>query len=243
METKIYIGCSGWSYKDWINIFYPEDLSPKDYLSYYARSFNTVEINNTFYKFPTEKIVRSWSDQTPQKFKLSLKASRYITHVKRFENIKEPLNRLYSLSDILGEKMGCFLFQFPKTLSFTLETLESVITQLDSRYNNVVEFRHKEWWNSQVIQAFKAANIGFCTVSGFGLPEDLIAINKKAYLRFHGDPPYSSLYSHQALSQWACRIKSTSLDEFWVYFNNSYNAYAVQNALKLKKLLEEQDSV
>jgi uncharacterized protein YecE (DUF72 family) len=243
METKIYIGCSGWSYKDWINIFYPTELSPKDYLSYYARFFNTVEINNTFYRFPTEKIVRSWSAQTPQKFKLSLKANRYITHVKRFENVKEPLNRLYGLSDILAEKMGCFLFQFPRTASFTLETLESLITQLDSRYDNVVEFRHKEWWNLQVIQALKAANIGFCTVSGFGLPEDLISINKKAYLRFHGDPPYASLYSHQALSQWTSRIKAASLDELWVYFNNDYNAYAVQNALKLKKLLEEQDSV
>jgi uncharacterized protein YecE (DUF72 family) len=206
-------------------------------------SFNTVEINNTFYRFPTEKIVRSWSAQTPKEFKFSLKASRYITHIKRFENVKEPLSRLYDLSDILGEKMGRFLFQFPKTLRFTLETLESLITQLDSRYDNVVEFRHKDWWIPQVIQAFKSANIGSCTVGGFGLLEDLVTINKKAYLRFHGDPPYASLYSNQALSQWAERIKSRSLDEIWIYFNNDKNAYAVQNALKLKKLLEEQYNI
>jgi uncharacterized protein YecE (DUF72 family) len=238
METKIYIGCSGWSYKDWINIFYPKELPSKDYLSYYSRFFNTVEVNNTFYKFPTEKVVKSWFAQSPKKFKYSLKASRYITHVKYFENVKEPLKRLYGLSDVLGEKMGCFLFQFPKSISFSLETLENLIAQLDSTYLNIVEFRHEGWWNPQVIQAFKAANIGFCTVSGFGLPEDLVIINKSAYLRFHGDPAYSSLYSYQVLSEWAQRIKSTALDEVWIYFNNDQNAYAVRNALELKKLLE-----
>lgn len=240
MQTEMYIGCSGWSYKDWINIFYPKDLSPKDYLAYYARFFNTVEINNTFYKFPSEKIVRSWFAQTPKEFKYSLKASRYITHTLHFRDVQEPLNRLYGLSDILAEKIGCFLFQFPKTMRFTPETLERLITQLDNCYDNVVEFRNEEWWNSQVIQAFKAANIGFCTVSGFDLPEDVIAINKKAYLRFHGAPPYASLYSNQDLSQWVHKIKAASLDELWVYFNNDYKAYAVQNALKLKQFLEEQ---
>jgi uncharacterized protein YecE (DUF72 family) len=143
MAPKIYIGCSGWSYKDWVNIFYPKDLSPKECLSYYALFFNTVEINNTFYKFPTERVLQSWISQAPKGFKYSLKATHYITHTKRFKDVKEPLSRLYGLSDILAEKMGCFLFQFPKIMTFTLDTLENLIAQLDNAYQNIVEFRHQ----------------------------------------------------------------------------------------------------
>jgi uncharacterized protein YecE (DUF72 family) len=214
-------------------------VSLKDYLSYYSSYFNTVEINNTFYKIPSEKVVRSWYAQVPKEFKFSVKANRYITHIKRLKDTKESLKHLYELSDILAEKMGCFLFQFPKNVRFTSEALESLITQLDNKYQNIVEFRHKEWWNPEVIQALEAANVGFCTVNGFCLPEDLIVINKRAYVRFHGEPLYTSLYSTQTLSQWAQRIKSSGADEIWIYFNNDYKAYAVQNVVQLNNLLNK----
>ncbi|MBA3813326.1 MAG: DUF72 domain-containing protein [Alphaproteobacteria bacterium] len=239
MQPKIYIGCSGWSYKDWTDVFYPKNLSTRDYLSHYVRFFNTVEINNTFYNFPTEKAVQSWELQAPSGFKYSLKANKSITHINHFKNVQELLKRLYGLSDILAEKTGCFLFQFPPSFPFTPEALENLITQLDNRYHNVVEFRHKSWWNSSVIQAFHTSNIGFCSVNGFKLPEDLIAINKRAYLRLHGDPPYSSLYSYQELSSLIQKINSSSLDEVWIYFNNTKKAYAVQNALQLKRYINE----
>lgn len=235
MKIKTYVGCSGWAYQDWKDVFYPKDLSRNERLSYYTRFFNTLEINSTFYRLPTKKALQSWYDQTPNDFRFSLKASRYITHIKRFKDVREPLKKFYDLCDILGEKVGCFLFQLPSNMDFTIKTLENIVTQLDTTYTNIIEFRHRGWWNSHVIQAFKEAHIGFCTVSGFDLPQDVLIINKRAYVRFHGTPSYSSLYSNQDLSQWARRIKAHSLDELWVYFNNDHQAYAVQNALQFKE--------
>jgi uncharacterized protein YecE (DUF72 family) len=235
MQSKVYIGCSGWYYKDWVDVFYPQDLSVRDYLSYYTHCFNTVEINNTFYNFPSKKAVQRWACQAPKGFKYSVKANRYITHVEQFKNVQEPLKRLYGLGDTLAEKIGCFLFQFPASVTLNFEVLERLIAQLDHRYHNVVEFRHKGWWSSDVIQAFQKADIGFCSVNGFGLPEDLVIINKKAYLRLHGISPYSSLYSYHDLSLWAQKINSSSLDEIWVYFNNTKKACAPRNALQLKE--------
>lgn len=236
-QPDIYIGCSGWSYKGWKGFFYPDDLPVKEYFSYYTRFFKTVELNTTFYRFPTQKTVQAWYALAPKEFKYSLKSSRFITHIKRFKNVQEPLKRVYGLSDILAEKMGCFLFQFPASFHFTPENLERLIGQLDSVYKNVIEFRHPSWWDSYVFEAFESKNIRFCTVSGFDLPNNLVVINKQAYIRFHGDPAYSSLYSEKILSEWGQILKAASLEEAWIYFNNDRHAYAVQNALYLKGLL------
>ncbi len=237
-NTKsVYIGCSGWSYKDWKGSFYPLNLPLKERLSYYMNFFNTVEINSTFYHLPTQKTVQLWYDQAPKGFQYSLKVNRNITHIKRFKDIREPLHYFYGLSEILREKIGGLLFQFPESFRFTEAKLTRIISHLNENYKNVVEFRHPSWWNTKVIQAFESTNILFCTVNGFSLPEKPIIINNKIYMRFHGNPAYTSLYSDQYLSQWAALLKDASLKEIWVYFNNTCNAYAVQNALQLKKIL------
>ena len=170
-DVEVHIGCSGWSYRDWRGSFYPEGLSPEGYLAYYARFFKTVEVNSTFYRLPTEKTVKSWYNQASPAFRYSLKASRYLTHIKRFKNIAEPLKHFYKLGDFLGEKMGWFLFQFPESFPYTLEKLERLLSQLDRNHQNVVGFRHQSWWNTEVFQALRAANIMFCTVSGLRVPE------------------------------------------------------------------------
>lgn len=121
-----YIGCSGWAYSEWEGLFYPKDLPPKERFSYYTRFFNTVELNTTFYHFPTVETVKRWAVQAPPGFKYSLKANRALTHVKKFQNIQELLKQTYGLSDILSEKTGCFLFQFPARFYFTPQRLEYV---------------------------------------------------------------------------------------------------------------------
>lgn len=232
-----YIGCSGWSYKYWEGVFYPDDLSPQKYLSYYANYFRTVEVNNTFYRFPTEEAVFSWAKLVPKEFRFSLKVSRYVTHVKRMKQAQEPLRRFYGLQEDLQDKMGCFLFQFPETFKFTEENLERLLSQLDPAYKNVVEFRHYSWWALKIIKTLQEANIAFCSVSGLGLPEDLIVTKGCAYIRFHGDPAYASCYTDQEISHWADKIKGAGVKELWAYFNNDAHAYAVQNAKRLEQLL------
>ncbi|MBY0502173.1 MAG: DUF72 domain-containing protein [Alphaproteobacteria bacterium] len=236
-KENFNIGCSGWSYKDWKPCFYPETLPSKEYFSYYATFFNTVEINNTFYCFPTQKTLKLWYNQAPQGFKYSIKVNRYITHKLRFKEIEEPLKTIYGIGDILNEKLQHFLFQFPPSFVFSDEKLERIISQLNQKYQNVIEFRHPSWWRSKVIQIFEANNILFCTVNGFDLPESPIIINKKMYCRFHGAPVYSSLYSGQFLSYWTSVFKKEFLKESWIYFNNTMYGYAPQNALASKELL------
>lgn len=236
---KAYIGCSGWYYKEWKEIFYPKELFLKDFFSYYAAHFNTVEVNSTFYHFPTQKTVQGWYKQAPKDFKYSIKANRHITHLKRFKDIRDPLKYLYSLSDILDEKIGCFLFQFPKNFTFTNERLDRILSQLNTDYKNVLEFRHSSWWVPQVIQALQSTNIMFCSVSGFNVPEELIVANKQAYIRFHGDPTYSASYTEQALSKWIKNINASSLKELWAYFNNSLYGYAAQNALEFNQKIHK----
>jgi uncharacterized protein YecE (DUF72 family) len=236
-KTYYNIGCSGWAYKDWKVIFYPQNLSAREHLSYYATHFKTVEINNTFYRFPTEETVQSWVEKVPENFKFSLKASRLITHVKKLKQTKELFKKFYGFKNILQDKLGCFLFQFSGSFKFTEDNLERLVSCLDPQYKNVVEFRHVSWWNPSVIKILKEANIIFCAVSGFDLPDTLPETKEIAYIRFHGDPPYTSCYSKEVLLRWADKITGAQLKECWIYFNNTSHAYAVQNAKMLESYL------
>lgn len=231
---KVYIGCSGWSYPSWKEVFYPHDLRSRDYLAYYASRFSTVEINSTFYHFPTAPTVQSWTNQVLDGFKFSLKANRLITHMKRMRQVQEPLYRLYGLQDILQDKVGCFLFQFPANFHFTAHNLEQILIHLDPTYKNVLEFRHASWWNTEVMDSLQENHLTFCTVSGLDVPTDLMVAHGVAYIRFHGDASYAASYSEQALSAWAHQIQASNVQELWVYFNNTTYAHAVSNAITLK---------
>lgn len=231
---EVYIGCSGWSYQDWKGIFYPTNLPARNYLSYYASHFNTLEVNSTFYHFPTEKSVHAWHQQVPNAFKFSLKVSRLITHTQRMKQVQEPLQQFYGLQEILQDKLGYFLFQFPASFRFSEYNMDQLLRQVDPHYNNVVEFRHPSWWKSEVVRRLQQRNIIFCTVSGFGLPEELMVTNGVAYIRFHGEPIYAGCYTEEALSHWAHQVKKARLTQLWVYFNNTMYAHAVSNAITLR---------
>jgi uncharacterized protein YecE (DUF72 family) len=235
--ASCFIGCSGWYYKDWKYNFYPADISSKHFLSYYADTFKTVEVNNTFYNFPSSNSMMNWYNQTPDDFIFSLKVNKHYTHTSRLHTSKDDLRRFYTYEDVLKNKMGWFLFQFPKSYDFNKEQLSRITTLLDPLYNNVVEFRHHTWWNPYVFDAFTSANITFCTVSGFDVPDDLITLNNKAYIRFHGDSTYSAPYSKKELLLWKNKIIRTDVTECWAYFNNTAHGFAPHNAKLLKTLL------
>ncbi|MBM3469143.1 MAG: DUF72 domain-containing protein [Alphaproteobacteria bacterium] len=231
------IGCSGWYYKEWEGSFYPTNLPSKEYFSYYTQFFNTVEVNSTFYRYPSNNIVRNWHQKAPNGFKYSLKINKTITHIKKLIQIDEDLKRFYDFGEILKDKMGCFLFQFPKSFVFNLERLESLLKIVDTTYKNVIEFRHPSWWNSKVFNELSAAKIIFCTPSGINLPESIVTLKSNIYIRFHGDATYSSTYSNEELLLWSQKIKATSPKESWIYFNNTSRSYAPTNALSLIKLM------
>jgi uncharacterized protein YecE (DUF72 family) len=239
---KSYLGCSGWYYEDWIKRFYPEDIKRSEWLSYYSKHFNTVEINSSFYRFPREKTLENWYQRTPEDFKFTLKVNQSITHRKKFKNIGELLNNFYKLSDLLGDKLCCLLFQLPPNLKKNMELLNNAAEQFNDSKTNVMEFRHPSWYDEEVYDFLDDHDIIFCTVSVSDLPPDIVVINSQAYIRFHGtgeDERYQHLYSQQELREWVDRIKKEDIHELYSYFNNDYHANAVLNCQQFKEILKD----
>lgn len=251
MDLKEYhLGCSGWYYNHWIQRFYPESLKKSDWLEYYAEHFNTVEINSTFYRFPTEKMLNVWYKKTPDNFLFTLKVNQLITHRKKFKDTQDLLTRFYKLSEILENKLGCLLFQIPPYISRNMEFLENLIDQLDSSKKNVIEFRDSSWFNEEVYKVLRENQVEFCSVSAPDLPDDLITTSSLIYLRFHGtgdrtedetkdatQEKYHHLYSEEELEDRVQKIKESAAREVFCYFNNDYQANAVLNCEQLREML------
>jgi uncharacterized protein YecE (DUF72 family) len=239
MGQKYFLGCSGWYYDHWIGSFYPEDIKKREWLSYYSKFFNTVEINNTFYHFPSIKNLKSWYIRTPRDFVFTLKANRLITHRKKFKETKDLIDRFYELADHLEEKLGCILFQLPPMLKKDIELLESISEQLDLRRNNVLEFRDDSWFCEDVYDFLRKKSIIFCIISAPNLPKDAIKTVDLLYMRFHGKNNwYKYLYNEEELSEWKNRILNLNPKRIFCYFNNDYHANAIKNCKQLQKILK-----
>lgn len=242
---KIFTGCSGYSYKDWNKKFYPEDLPRKEWLSFYADHFNTVEINNTFYKFPTEDQLSQWKDETPESFKFTIKANRYLSHMKKLkvdDDFLESLERFQNTLGAIKEKLGCVLWQLPGNLKENIPKLETFFDNLDKSMEHVIEFREKSWFNDSVYEVLRNHHITYCILSApEGLPEDVVTTSKTAYLRFHGKSTwYNYEYSDEELRTWKDRLnKLKNVNQIFIYFNNDHQAYAVKNARTLKQMLSK----
>jgi len=233
-----FIGCSGWFYWHWKGRFYPKDIPQSKWFQYYAKKFDTVELNSTFYHFPKIPTAKSWYRSSPKNFVYTLKVNRFITHIKKFKNVKRLVNDFYAVGDALKEKLGCFLFQLPPSLHFNEEKLGEIISQLDLEKKNVIEFRHESWFNKKVYDELRKNGITFCIVSSRDLPEDFVKTSDDVYIRFHGKEFwYASNYSDEELKDWARKIKKSKAKNVWTYFNNDANAYAPKNALTLKSYL------
>ncbi|WP_299227950.1 DUF72 domain-containing protein [Sulfurihydrogenibium sp.] len=237
---KDYIGCSGFFYYGWKGRFYPLDLKPNQWFTYYATKFKTVEINSTFYNFPKKISIKRFYKISPEDFKFSVKVNKAITHIKRFNDVQKDLNEFYEIvSQNLEEKLGVFLFQLPPSFKYSEDNLEKILSQIDKRYKNAIEFRHKSWWNQEVYDAFRKENLIFCSISAPKLPEKLIQTSTDLYIRFHGKVWYNYQYSKDELISWAEKIKNLEYENSFIYFNNDYNAYAPKNALELIELLNK----
>lgn len=239
LPSSAYVGCSGWFYWKWRDKFYPADMPTSDWFGHYAGRFDTVEINASFYSWPTVTNVKSWRRQPGGKqFVYTVKVCELITHIKKFESVGTLVKDFGMIADILGERMGCFLFQMPPSYRYSEARLNDILGQLDHARRNVVEFRHASWWNETVFKAFREHGTIFCSCSGPRLPDELVRTADEIYLRLHGPERwYRHDYSKAELNVWADRIRASGAKRAWVYFNNDYEGFAPKNALAMRRLL------
>jgi uncharacterized protein YecE (DUF72 family) len=240
VQPTFHIGCSGWFYWHWRDSFYPTGLPSRQWFAHYASKFTTVELNAPFYSWPTLNTVKTWvKNAGRRKFVYSVKVCELITHTKRFKGTKTLIRDFGLIADILGPRMGCFLFQLPPSFHYTRGGLDRLVSQLDCTRKNVVEFRHRSWWNKQVFKTFSKRGIIFCSCSGPRLPDELIQTADDIYIRFHGIKHwYRHDYSKEELAIWANRILNSRAKTVWAYFNNDRNLFAIKNARGLRTLLK-----
>jgi uncharacterized protein YecE (DUF72 family) len=242
---KWHIGCSGFHYKHWRGTFYPEKLAVKNWFSYYTEHFDTLELNVTFYRFPTVSILTNWYEKSAAHFRFAVKAPRLITHYKKFTDSDRLLDDFYRTIDLgLKEKCGCCLFQLPPAYHYTEERLEKIISSLHPDFNNVMEFRHDSWWQDGVYQELAKHNISFCGMSHPELPKAIVQNSRLFYFRFHGEAQlYASQYSDQQLQEFAATItQGEDIKQGYIFFNNDINTNAVYNARTLKEILKNPNS-
>jgi uncharacterized protein YecE (DUF72 family) len=238
-SSPFWIGTSGWYYWHWRECFYPPGQPSSCWFDHFRKHFRTVELNAPFYSWPTIATVKSWLRQAGRtRFVYTIKANELITHVKRFARTKDLVQDFYHIGCVLGPHMGCFLFQLPPSFRYDARALDRIVSQMDPRWKNVVEFRHKSWWNERVFEKFRDANIIFCSCSGPRLPDELVRTADDVYIRFHGTTRwYRHDYTREELQVWTNRIRESGVKRVWAYFNNDREGYAIKNAKELIRQL------
>jgi len=239
-SRTIRIGTSGWHYGHWAGPFYPADLPKDKWFEHYAKNFDTVEINNTFYHLPREETFKNWRKRAPAGFLFAVKANRYITHIKRLKDPQDVLDRFLGRVRLLKKKLGPVLYQLPPSMHKDAYRLESFIELLPKKEIAVFEFRHKSWYCEDTFELLRRFGVGFCIHDLPGSESPRVVTSDIIYVRFHGTTGrYSGCYSKSMLANWAKWLKDHAKDVcgIYVYFNNDACAYAVNNATTLKREL------
>jgi len=217
-------------------VFYPEDLPSKDRLKFYSGSFRTTEINYSFYRLPRPTTFQNWYKQTPDQFLFAVKASRFITHIKRLKGVKSAWKKFFDNAVYLKEKLGPILFQFPPNFKIDLRRLESFLKILKSGYRYAFEFRHESWLDDAVYELLRKYNIAWVIADSPRYPKAEVITADFAYIRMHGSTQlFASKYSDDELKDLTGKIKkwSKKLKAVYVYFNNDFNGHAVLNVCTL----------
>jgi uncharacterized protein YecE (DUF72 family) len=241
MSCDVRIGTSGYHYKHWVGPFYPPKTPPSKMLEYYVRHFDTLELNNSFYRLPTVAAFEAWRDATRKNFVFAVKASRFITHNKKLKDPENALDNFLPRAEHLGRKLGPVLFQLPPKWKVNLERLEGLLQILPREHRYAFEFRETSWMTPDVNRLLRRYNAAFCIyeLAGYHSPFDLTA--DFTYVRLHGPGAgkYQGSYSKAQLRGWATRIEewTSKLKAIYVYFDNDQAGYAAQNALELKQLV------
>ena len=238
--APIRIGCSGWNYRHWRGAFYPEGLPVKRWFAHYAARFDTVEINNSFYRLPRIETVIGWGAQAPAGFVYAVKANRFITQAKKLKDCAEPVARMMAPVRHFGETLGPILYQLPPNLHCDLSRLEAFLALLPDDLDHVFEFRDASWYSDATLALLDRFGAGFVVHDFPGKATPRWAGGRLAYLRFHGsNGKYHGRYSEATLRDWAAWMRSEAASgrPVWAYFNNDMAGAAPADALALKRLL------
>ena len=240
LAGMIRIGCSGWNYRHWRGAFYPDRLAMKDWFAYYAATFDTVEINNSFYRLPTAALFDAWRAQAPAGFRYAVKANRFITQAKKLKDCEQPLDRMIVPTRHLGETLGPILYQLPPMLRLNLDRLEAFLTRLPRDLCHVFEFRHPSWYDDDTLALLDRYDAGFVAHDFPDAGTPRMAAGRVAYVRFHGAAgKYHGRYADAALSDWRDWMIGQARDgrPVWAYFNNDIAAAAIDDARTLKAMI------
>ena len=241
----IYIGTSGWSYRHWKGLFYPPKLKSTDWIIYYAQYFSVSEINASFYRLPTAQTVLNWAGRVPPGFMFCPKMSRYLTHMKKLLAPEETLEKFFEVFSLMRDMMGPVLIQLPPFLTFSYDRAEHLYAVLKKNYGAysfVMEVRHESWFREESLTLMAKYDIGLViSQSGNEFPYLEMVTAKNIYIRFHGPKElYASSYEDATLEYFARKMKEWVKEghEVWAFFNNDIHGYAVEDAKRLKKMVE-----
>ncbi len=238
---KIYIGTSGWQYKHWKGSFYPIELKLSEHFNFYSRLFGTVEINNSFYKLPSETTFTHWKETAPENFVYAVKANRFITHMKKLKDPVASIEKFFRNVDYLEHTLGPILFQLPPRWRCNENRLHDFLQVLPSGYQYAMEFRESSWYNERIYELLKAHNVAFCIYELEHHQSPCITTASHIYVRLHGPGrKYEGKYSSDSLKNWASQCKkwiAVGKDIFF-YFDNDQHGYAAENALYFREVME-----
>ena len=240
--SKIHVGCSGWVYKHWRGLLYPEGLPQRLWFQRYSEEFDTVEINASFYRVPLDTTFVGWRDKAPDGFRYAVKVNRFITHLKKLVGVEEEVDRFIALARRLGDALGPLLYQLPPSLHKDVPRLDAFLRRLPTDLEHVVEFRHSSWYDDEVRHLLDRHGIGFVAHDLRGLISPWWATGQTAYVRFHGSGGrYSGRYSDEMLLQWTdwCVEQARSGRSVWCYFNNDIHGHAIEDARTLKSMVRQ----
>jgi uncharacterized protein YecE (DUF72 family) len=235
-----FIGTSGFSYAHWKGVFYPEGLAQRKWLEFYSQTFNTVELNSTFYHLPKESTIENWVKRTPKGFTFSVKASKFITHIKRLKDVGENVKLFMKHILLFKDKLGVILFQLPPSMKKDTELLKEFLSLLEQNKRYTIEFRNESWFSKDVYNILEENNVAFCISDTPRYPYAEVITANFSYIRLHGHTElYASNYTEEQLKHYAGLIKKLNKTNIpvYLYFDNDFEGYAVKNALQIIKML------
>ena len=229
---KLHVGTSGYGYKEWKGIFYPEKISPKEMLHFYGERFNAVEINYTYYHMPTERLLASWAEQVPDDFVFVFKAPQIITHVKRLKEVGEEADYYFRTLSMLERKLGAVLCQFPASFRANLPRLEAFLTLIPATVRCAFEFRSPTWFEAGVADLLRDRGHSLCTADTDENPaEEIVSTAPWGYLRLRRPG-----YTEADLAEWAKRVSAQPWERAFVFFKHEEEAMGPKLALRFRGL-------
>jgi uncharacterized protein YecE (DUF72 family) len=245
VSARIRVGTSGWEYDGWRGDFYPADLPKDRWLEFYTRRFDTVELNASFYRLPLAATFRRWAQRVPAPFTFAVKASRYLTHIRRLREPEEPLSRLRERARQLGPHLGPYLYQLPPRWQPNRERFSAFLEAARSDVPQAVEFRDRRWYEPAILELVAASGMALCLHDMTGSATDHRPVGPFVYVRFHGaGARYGGRYPDDALQAWADRMVGWAADGLpvWAYFNNDIGGHAPRDADRLRTEVARRES-